>query len=664
MAFLSKSLISPAERSQDTHKDSYTRNKILAQNRALAKKNSSLMTKISELEAKMSELIQENLSYRDAQAKAEDSKRKWLAEKLSLIEESTLQRFEEMFQMFSNIRANEGLPNSNISLSNLLEFTNTTNSDKTVSFDSIKSPKNHTGVSNRRRKSSRRQSFYVPSEPEQDTDDILFRGNIQSLTHPCQDQDQEETVKSQDTTNEDYEDSSKQEETREIVDSSNDEVNSVEETPIRSDEREIVNLDAKLNSPTKKQKKQDEDIDIMRILDIPGMYQSTKQISDTRIPSLKPVEAPPKIIGKLPILNYDSSSSDVDSQIFHSSTLSPVKISPPPVMKASVPKLQVYKDDLDALKEGLSSTPDITSSPVKQSRPMKKQRKTIKAGIDTQPTPALIAKLTAKPETDMMDAGGEPVPVIDFKEDNTAPKPKQKNSKKRKISNAFDDEKPPSTPIPTSSVRPSRTRGNRVSYVEPRLGTKLRRESAGFIEAVSDNAYCHFNRGKSRDSSPMTTSAPANDKTLDQLELSVYKTSESTSETSKTPTRSSTTTESSSKNTKIDKGEPIDSLVEAQDHKEKKKEKEKRPKSSPVKLPEQTNPPPLQTTRIPLTSLNKNKLSERSIDSKKTLVKNKVPDLSVFDLVDESAVGIPKTYKNDLNVTKKRSSGRRNSSLV
>lgn len=130
----------------------------------MAKKNSLLMTKIADLETRVSDLIQQNIELRALNAKNEDQKRKWLEDKLSVIENGVTQRFEEMFQIFSTIRHNEGLGASNVSTRQVIANVSHDSSEKTVSFQTVKSPKLST--KERRRKSTRRESMYI-APPEQ-----------------------------------------------------------------------------------------------------------------------------------------------------------------------------------------------------------------------------------------------------------------------------------------------------------------------------------------------------------------------------------------------------------------------------------------------------------------------------------------------------------------
>ncbi|KAH3688974.1 hypothetical protein WICPIJ_000033 [Wickerhamomyces pijperi] len=636
------------------------------------------MTKISELEGKMSDLIQENLAYRDAQAKAEDLKRKWLAEKLALIEESTLQRFEEMFQMFANIRANEGLPSSKISLSNLVDLTNSPTSDKTVSFDSIKTPKKNAAVSERRRKSSRRQSFYVPPQP--DTDEVLFKGDIPSLPAQSQEDQSQAVVNTSDVS---VNDSSVTPE-QPLIDN----VESSNENETEQYTREIY------KSPLKTQRKMDDGDDIMRILDIPGMYQSAKQLESTTTPQLKPredtVSTPSP--AKRPLSSSDASLLEADSQISLSSALSPVKLSPPKILQLSIPKLQVYKDKVDSpiLRPAASTTDPITpSSPVKKkpnqrnavskpapSSPVKSQSTV--AAVPASP----VKKQNKKASTTALKQAKKNT-VLSTSEDNDSPILKveplddtpvveeqvsqtQTKTRKRKASNAFADELEPSTPAPamvpsivttpvptTSTGRPSRTRGNRVSYVQPPLRSKLRRESERFVAAVAENAFFDFNKS----TTPKETSLGATPIATPEPQTLELKTPKSTPKSLQSFVAEPTIATEVNKSDEVASAQTVDNTEEPTED------------SVPIKAAEQpTSTTTEQPTRRPLSALNKNKKNNKPREGSlelKPLVRSLAHDMSVFDLVEESAVGVPKTYRNEIgSVPRKKSTGRRNSSLL
>ncbi|QHS76182.1 Sgo1p [Saccharomyces paradoxus] len=160
------------------------------QNSLLAKDNSILKIKVNSLEKKISQLVQENVTLRSKTSISEAIYRERLNNQLQIIENGIIQRFDEIFYMFENVRKNENLPSSN--LKSLLK--RTSSRSRSCSLSSPTYSKSYTGQSNyqnnpshesslnkddgpdlepkaKKRKSSRRQSMFISTslEPENET---------------------------------------------------------------------------------------------------------------------------------------------------------------------------------------------------------------------------------------------------------------------------------------------------------------------------------------------------------------------------------------------------------------------------------------------------------------------------------------------------------------
>lgn len=93
----------------ETIRQSYSR-----QNSLLAKDNSILKIKVNGLEKKISQLVQENVALRSKTSISEAIYRERLNNQLQTIENGIIQRFDEIFYIFDNVRKNESLPSSNL----------------------------------------------------------------------------------------------------------------------------------------------------------------------------------------------------------------------------------------------------------------------------------------------------------------------------------------------------------------------------------------------------------------------------------------------------------------------------------------------------------------------------------------------------------------------
>ncbi|CAI4051420.1 Sgo1p SKDI_15G2240 [Saccharomyces kudriavzevii IFO 1802] len=175
----------------ETIKQSYSR-----QNSLLARDNSILKIKVNGLEKKISQLVQENVTLRSKTSISEAIYRERLSNQLQIIENGIIQRFDEIFYMFDNVRKNENLPSS--SLKSLLKRPNSRS--RSCSLSSPTYSKNYPEQLNyqnssshessfnkddgqnlepkaKKRKSSRRQSMFISTSLQSD-DEITEREPI------------------------------------------------------------------------------------------------------------------------------------------------------------------------------------------------------------------------------------------------------------------------------------------------------------------------------------------------------------------------------------------------------------------------------------------------------------------------------------------------------
>ncbi|CUS24817.1 LAQU0S20e00540g1_1 [Lachancea quebecensis] len=169
------------------------------QNVQLAKSNSSLMIKVREMDKSVSELIQENVLLRSKLSMKDLQFKEKLTCHIQIMEKGVLQRFEEILHMFASIRRREGLeppPENLMERSSLfsepksiLKRNRASSGSKTprgstIAFNETEnqviSPQAHPRLENtstraeqvvsppskKRRKSSRRESLFHPSDFE------------------------------------------------------------------------------------------------------------------------------------------------------------------------------------------------------------------------------------------------------------------------------------------------------------------------------------------------------------------------------------------------------------------------------------------------------------------------------------------------------------------
>jgi shugoshin len=584
--------------------DNQFKQKILLQNKALARKNSILMTKISDMETKVSDLIQQNIELRAINAKSEDQKRKWLEEKINIIEEGVSQRFSDMFQMLQNIRTNEGLPSSNVQLSHLMVGSSGENStDKSVSFQLMKSPKKQTKAE-RRRRSLRRQSIYIaPPDPptisEQSVSD--FDKNVESFPteHFELPQEINEEQKVQEGPNDAFYDRENpfQEQTYEQI-----------EDIIQQHQAE------ELEQLSELEKQQEQEIE-----KVSNNAESLKEVSE------------------------DNESVEFS----HASSLSPIRLLSPSSLNQKS-QFMVYEDSPelqdrdDGFNEKISRL--ASGSVLDNNNTIKTSRR--KKSIVSRKTTE--KKLEAEEEEELSD---EQKPLA-----QDTNKVKHTKSKQQK-SNFIADESMPGSDASNDelSTRRSRTRGKQVSYAEPSLRAKMRRQSEKFVDATDEEAYDAYINNVLINRRKTTTPEEFQRKKEDNDEVVVP------------------SVESSGK---VDKSEPITHNAEefAQNVKDS-RESPAKPRQKTLIEQDNIN---ITKRRKPLSTLNSNKIAktDSSPMEKISLPKVKVvqeenmdeADLSVFDLVEEASVGVPKTtYKGQPDIKLKRrssSGGRRHSMLL
>ncbi|KAM3162214.1 Shugoshin [Lachancea thermotolerans] len=169
------------------------------QNAQLAKSNSSLMIKVREMDKSVSELIQENVLLRSKLSMKELQFKERLTCHIQVMEKGVLQRFEEILHMFASIRRREGLepPPENLmerssffsEPKSILKRNRASSGGKnprgsTIAFDetenqvfspqadrqqenaSTRTEQIPSPPSKKRRKSSRRESLFHPSDFE------------------------------------------------------------------------------------------------------------------------------------------------------------------------------------------------------------------------------------------------------------------------------------------------------------------------------------------------------------------------------------------------------------------------------------------------------------------------------------------------------------------
>ncbi|CAB4256265.1 similar to Saccharomyces cerevisiae YOR073W SGO1 Component of the spindle checkpoint, involved in sensing lack of tension on mitotic chromosomes [Maudiozyma barnettii] len=175
---------------QESEKLIHLKTSYIQQNVAIAKENSLLKIKLNEMETKVSGLIQENVAVRSHLSMAQLKYKQQLTDKLQNMEQDLLLRFQSILDMFQQVRVQENLPAGH-SLKNALRSTvmqlppsslptskdshtvHTTLSGPSSASSSSVSPSVNSTSSRKRRKSSRRQSMFVPSDFEFPVDNDL-----------------------------------------------------------------------------------------------------------------------------------------------------------------------------------------------------------------------------------------------------------------------------------------------------------------------------------------------------------------------------------------------------------------------------------------------------------------------------------------------------------
>ncbi|CEP60737.1 Sgo1p LALA0_S01e17810g [Lachancea lanzarotensis] len=171
------------------------------QNVQLARSNSELMIKVREMDKSISELIQENVGLRSKLSLKEHEFKERLGRTIGSLEEGVLQRFDEILHMFDSVRRRQGLevphdslvrrsalmnePRSILKRDRLHNSRETSTTTTTIAFNEgnnqVISPEprvvdsshiqpsegsNESPAARKRRKSSRRESLFHPSDFE------------------------------------------------------------------------------------------------------------------------------------------------------------------------------------------------------------------------------------------------------------------------------------------------------------------------------------------------------------------------------------------------------------------------------------------------------------------------------------------------------------------
>lgn len=98
------------------------KHKYILQNKSLAQKNAAMALKLSEMETKISELMNENMSLKKRKSVNDQEYKKKLEKKLVVLERGLINKVDEIFQVFRDVRKSEGLP-ANPQFESLNEFT-------------------------------------------------------------------------------------------------------------------------------------------------------------------------------------------------------------------------------------------------------------------------------------------------------------------------------------------------------------------------------------------------------------------------------------------------------------------------------------------------------------------------------------------------------------
>lgn len=154
------------------------------QNTQLAKSNSLQMVKISDLESRISELVQENVQLRSRLSMTDVRSKERLNWCFGVLEQGVFQRFDEVLKIFSGLREEQGLGKANGKVldrvseqcegnrmlsGKLVEFNipkgSLVGSTERWSGDTIElSGDEVVPMRKKRRKSSRRESLFIPSD--------------------------------------------------------------------------------------------------------------------------------------------------------------------------------------------------------------------------------------------------------------------------------------------------------------------------------------------------------------------------------------------------------------------------------------------------------------------------------------------------------------------
>lgn len=585
---------------------------LLIQNKALAKKNSFLMTKITDLETKVSELIQQNVELRSANARNEDKKKAWFEQNLSLLEQGVSQRFEEIFQMFSTIRQNEKLSPPSITLNSssslgssdvtqcMLLASSSSDKDKTVSFENVKSPNSK---KERRRKSLRRQSIYIPSPgtPEKAKAESNFGNDL-----PNHENESHKNVESNEEVHIEKNNELNIEQQDEIPNSS---PNNEEEishatnlSPIKFTSPE------ELKSSFKNEKfkvfKDFEDEDESKLSN--SISEKIQKLANEIIQPISEDFLTEKKQVKVKAKKVNNSKRSIRSTIINNDEVN------------------------DKLNDKVENN-FLDTNKVKHTTSKRKKEKSSKD--EQMPNSEEVS--TSTPE--MNDANN--------------------NGKASKAAKANT-----TAPNDTITTGGRRTRGRQINYAEPSLRMKMRRPSEKFSDAVLEPSYVKVEGNifeNMLDESKVMKHTNNKRKTISSFsgnnnnaDINKKQADSSSSNSNKSADENSDEVNLESTLKKLEKDDEfIETINQSPTLINKRKSKESNGEPSNI-----------TKRRKPLSKLSENKQAQNSLKTNEKLIttNNSNEQLSAFDLVEELVIGVPKTYKGNPNISLKKKTGSSN----
>ncbi|ONH65159.1 Shugoshin, partial [Cyberlindnera fabianii] len=333
---------------------------------------------------------------------------------------------------------------------------------------------------------------------------------------------------------------------------------------------------------------------------------------------------------------------DANDNFLFATNLSPIKLGSMSPMKSSK-RIEVYEDSPDPAEVATDAqTAPLTDLEAKIERLAQEaiKRPSSRKGRKSTKKVDEIEKVV---DTTKADDNSTLETDDNTGEDSDEHKPlepdvskiKHTKNKKLKSKSSTDEEMPGSIDSEDASGSRSRrsSRGKQVSYAEPSLRSKMRRQSEKFVDAAAEDAYI---RPVSRSAGLSKESTPVDPSTEEQsMEIS---------------TASEMSGAIPQKRVSVAK-EVENPATEAPS------------RQAPLTVQDNVN---ITKRRKPLGALSKNKIQKVDNKSFKKSKPFALDELSVFDLVEEAAVGVPKTYKGkpDITTRRRKSSERRHSAVL